>query len=316
MRDHKKEVWRNKGKKGKKEKRQRKFKSAETNNTSCWAVNNLAGGYASSQQKGKGKGMDISASTQQKGEGVSRHADNKQKGKGQAAAMVELNQWLDFIKKGIEVVLEEMRSGFVLAEETRFTEMEKMLWQYNTMLHGQQPSKPASNLLPPIQPASSTSSLPPALASTLAPIAEAEEPNDDKAAQLKEDESEMDHATAVAITVDQSTIANDSALISDSIAIMTDSSNSSRSATISVDLTRPTASITNSAIATDSIISTGPTAIITNSTIATRPAANNESTVPTSVETILASLIAATGHLMDVDMTGPAPSHPPDEIVP
>ncbi|KAG5348875.1 hypothetical protein C0989_007566 [Termitomyces sp. Mn162] len=43
-------------------------------------------------------------------------------------AMVELNQWLNFINEGLEVVLEEMRSGFVLANQMRFTEMEKMLW--------------------------------------------------------------------------------------------------------------------------------------------------------------------------------------------
>ncbi|KAG5348935.1 hypothetical protein C0989_007095 [Termitomyces sp. Mn162] len=163
--------------------------------------------------------------------------------------------------------------------------------------HGQQPSKPASNLLPPVQPAPSTSSLPPVLASTLAPIAEAEEPNNDKAAQSKEDESKMDCATTVAITVNQSTIADDSALISDPIAIVTNSGIFSRSTTKSVAHTRPAASITDLAIATGL-------------------AASNESTVPTSVETILASPIAATEHLMDVDMTGPAPPHPPDEIVP
>ncbi|KAG5349968.1 hypothetical protein C0989_000996 [Termitomyces sp. Mn162] len=48
--------------------------------------------------------------------------------------LVGLNQQLDFINEGIKVVSEEMRSEFILAEETRFTEMEKMLWQYNTML--------------------------------------------------------------------------------------------------------------------------------------------------------------------------------------
>ncbi|KAG5719717.1 hypothetical protein E4T56_gene18504 [Termitomyces sp. T112] len=100
------------------------------------------------------------------------------------------------------------------------------------------------------------------------------------------------------------------------ITITTDSSISSRSATTSVDSTGPAASITDSAIATDSVISTRPTAIITDSAIATRLAASNESTVPTGVETVLASPIAATRHLMDVDMTGPAPPHPPDEIVP
>ncbi|KAG5350119.1 hypothetical protein C0989_012576 [Termitomyces sp. Mn162] len=52
-----------------------------------------------------------------------------------------------------------------------------------------------------IQPASSTSSFPPALTSTLAPIAEAEEPNNDEAAQPKEDESKIDCATAVATAI-------------------------------------------------------------------------------------------------------------------
>ncbi|KAG5348876.1 hypothetical protein C0989_007567 [Termitomyces sp. Mn162] len=64
---------------------------------------------------------------------------------------------------------------------------------------------------PSIQPASSTSSLPPVPASTLAPIAEAEEPNNNKAAQPKEDKSKMDCTTIVAIAVNQSTIADDSA---------------------------------------------------------------------------------------------------------
>ncbi|KAG5735333.1 hypothetical protein E4T56_gene11039 [Termitomyces sp. T112] len=49
-------------------------------------------------------------------------------------AMVGLNQWLDFINEGIEDTLGEMKSGLVPAEETRFTEMEKMLCQYNIML--------------------------------------------------------------------------------------------------------------------------------------------------------------------------------------
>ncbi|KAG5723186.1 hypothetical protein E4T56_gene266 [Termitomyces sp. T112] len=242
-------------------------------------------------------------------------------------AMVGLNQQLNFINEGIEVVSEEMRSGFVLAEETKFTEMEKMLWQYNTILrvfnkhmdimdtsvashaeqsqhccspgHGQQHSKPASNLIPPpIQPASSTSGFPPALASTLAPIAEAEEPNNNKGAQPKEDESKMDHATAVATTVDQSAIADDFALISNSIA--------------SHQL-QPTASIIDSAITTNSVTPTRPAASITDFTVATRLAASNEST---GVESILASPIAITGQLMDVDMTGPAPPHASDEIVP
>ncbi|KAG5733069.1 hypothetical protein E4T56_gene3532 [Termitomyces sp. T112] len=161
-----------------------------------------------------------------------------------------------------------------------------------------------------------TSSLPPALASTLAPIAKAEEPNNDEAAQPKEDENEMDCATTVAIAVNQSAIADDSALISDPIAIVTNSGIPSRSITKSVGCTGPTTSITDLAITTNSITSTRPAAIITNSVIATRLAASNESTVPTGVETILAKPIAATGHLMDVEMTGPAPPHPPDEIVP
>ncbi|KAG5341967.1 hypothetical protein C0989_006479 [Termitomyces sp. Mn162] len=93
------------------------------------------------------------------------------------------------------------------------------------------------------------------LAPTLAPIAEAEEPNDDEAAQPKEDESKMDCTTAVTTTVGQSAIADDSALISNPVATVTDSD-----------------------------IPTGP--------------------------------IAATGQLIDVDMTGPAPSHALDEIVP
>ncbi|KNZ73346.1 hypothetical protein J132_07644 [Termitomyces sp. J132] len=226
--DHKEEVWRNKGKKGKKEKRQRKPKSAEY-------------------------------------------------------VKVGLNQWLNFINEGIEVVLEEMRLWFVLAEETRFTEMEKMLQQYNTMLQVLDECMDiidmsvvgmASNLnrtkqtveahagcliqnevdivaLWGISP--STSSLPPVLASTLAPIAEAQEPNDNKAVQPKENESKMDCATTVAIAIDQSTIADNSALVSDPVAIVTDSIISSRSATKSVACTGPAASITDSAIATDSI---------------------------------------------------------------
>ncbi|KAG5351028.1 hypothetical protein C0989_008257 [Termitomyces sp. Mn162] len=143
--------------------------------------------------------------------------------------MVGLSQQLDFINKGIKVVSEEMRSGFVLAEETRFTEMEKMLWQYNMMLRvlnkhmdimdtsvvgitsnlnrtKQTVEAYAGHLMqnkvnivalwsmvdniqnqlqissPLIQPASGTSSFPPVLTSTLAPIAEAEEPNNDEAA--------------------------------------------------------------------------------------------------------------------------------------
>ncbi|KNZ77869.1 hypothetical protein J132_03145 [Termitomyces sp. J132] len=169
---------------------------------------------------------------------------------------------------------------------------------------------------PSVQLAPNTSSLLSVPASILALISEAEEPNNDEAAQPKEDESEMDCTTAVATAVDQSTIADDSALMSNPIAIVTNSSISSRSATESVDCTRPTASITDSAIATNSVTSTRPTAIITYSAIATRLAASNESTMPTGVETVLASPFAATGQLMDVDMIGSAPPHPPDEIVP
>ncbi|KNZ77699.1 hypothetical protein J132_04518 [Termitomyces sp. J132] len=180
----------------------------------------------------------------------------------------------------------------------------------------QQPPKPASNLLPPIQPASSTSSLPLVLAPTLAPIAEAEELNNDKAAQPKEYESEMDYATTVATAVNQSIIADDSALISNPIATVTNSSISSRSTTEFIRPTGPVASITNLAIATDSITPTRPTASIINFALTTGLAASNESTVPTGVESILAGLIAATGQLMDVDTTGPALHHAPDEIVP
>ncbi|KAG5332156.1 hypothetical protein C0989_007117 [Termitomyces sp. Mn162] len=200
-------------------------------------------------------------------------------------AMVGLNQQLDFISKGIKVVSEKMRA-----------------WSTIFKTSFKSPS-------PPVQPALSTSSLPPVPASTLAPVAKAEEPNNDKAAQLKEDESEMDCTTAVAIAVNQSTIADNSALISNPITIVTDFIISSRSATESVAHTRPASSITDLAIVTDSVISTGPAAIITNSAITTGLAASNESTVPTGVETI-------TGHLMDVDMIGLAPPHPPDEIVP
>ncbi|KNZ71499.1 hypothetical protein J132_09534 [Termitomyces sp. J132] len=160
--------------------------------------------------------------------------------------------------------------------------------------------------------ASSTSSFPPVLAPTLALIAEAEEPNNDKAAQPKEDESKMDCATAV----DQFAIANNSTLISNPVATVTDSGIPSGSATDSVTSTRSTASITDLAITTNSITPTGPTTSIINSAIATRLAASNESTVPIGVESILASHIAATGQLMDVNTTGPAPPHAPDEIVP
>ncbi|KNZ80141.1 hypothetical protein J132_06873 [Termitomyces sp. J132] len=135
------------------------------------------------------------------------------------------------------------------------------------------------------------------LAPTLAPIAEAEEPNDDEPAQPKEDESKMDCTTAVTTTVGQSAIADDSALISNPVATVTDS-----------DI--PSGSTTNS------VTPTGPAARITDSAIATGLAASNESTVTTGVESILAGPIAATGQLIDVDMTGPAPSHALDEIVP
>ncbi|KAG5335167.1 hypothetical protein C0989_002060 [Termitomyces sp. Mn162] len=150
---------------------------------------------------------------------------------------------------------------------------------------------------PPIQPASSTSSFPPALAFTLAPIVKPEEPNNDKAAQPKEDESKMDCTTAVATAVDQSAIANDSALISNPVATVTDSGIPSGSATDSITPTKPAASITNSAIATGL-------------------AASNIFTVPTSVEYILAGPIATTKQLMDVDTTGPALPDALDEIVP
>ncbi|KAG5350444.1 hypothetical protein C0989_011039 [Termitomyces sp. Mn162] len=299
-----------------------------------------------------------------KGEGASRPANNKQKGKGQAVGgsallhqicqghpytsygRVEPNQQLNFINKGIEVVSEEMRSGFVLAKETRFTEIEKMLWQYNTTLKAldkcmdimdmsvmgitsdldrtkQTVEAHAGHLMqnkvdiiqnqlqissPPIQPASSSSSFPPMPAPTLALIAEAEEPNNNKAAQPKENESEMNCTTAI----DQSTIADDSAPISNSVATVTDSNIPSRSTPV-----EDSALICNrSADVTDSITPSRPTASITNSVIATRLAASNESTVPTGVESILASPIVATGQLMDVNMTGPALPHTPDEIVP
>ncbi|KNZ76501.1 hypothetical protein J132_10309 [Termitomyces sp. J132] len=215
-------------------------------------------------------------------------------------AIVGLSQQLNFINKGIEVVLEEMRLGFVLAEETRFTEMEKMLWQYNMML----------------QALDDTSSLPPVPAPILASIAEAEELNNNEAAQSKEYESKMDHATAVATTVDQSVIADDSALISDPIATVTNSGIPSRSAIKSIIPTGPAASDTNSAIATNSITPTRPTASIIDSTLAAGLAASNEFTVLTGVESVLASPIAATGQLMGVDMTGPAPPHAQDQIVP
>ncbi|KNZ77754.1 hypothetical protein J132_03977 [Termitomyces sp. J132] len=149
---------------------------------------------------------------------------------------------------------------------------------------------------PPIQPASSTSSFPLVPAPTLAPIAEAEEPNNNEAAQPKEDESKMDHATTIATAVNQSAIADDSALISDSVATVTDSSISSR-------------------FTTNSVTPTGPAASIIDFTIATRLAASDESTVPTGVESVLANPIAATGQLMDVDITGLTPPHALDGIV-
>ncbi|KNZ81359.1 hypothetical protein J132_01217 [Termitomyces sp. J132] len=225
MRDHKKEVQRNKGKKGKKEKRLRKPKSAETNTTSCWAINNLAGRYVSGQQKGKGKGMDRSTDLPVVSRKMKEQVDpltTSGKGKGKqwadlpistksikavlSQAMVGLNQQLAFINEGIEVVSEEMRSGFMLAEETRFTEMEKMLQQYNIMLQAlnecmdiidmsvvgmtsdlnrtKQTVKAHAGHLTQnkVDSGACTSSLSPALASTLAPIAKAEEPNNDEAA--------------------------------------------------------------------------------------------------------------------------------------
>ncbi|KAG5349402.1 hypothetical protein C0989_004157 [Termitomyces sp. Mn162] len=161
---------------------------------------------------------------------------------------------------------------------------------------------------PPIQLASSTSSFPPALASTLALIAEAEEPNNDKAAQLKENESEMDCATAA----DQSAIANNSAPISNSIATITNSGIPSRSTPVEDS----TLICDSSAGVTDSVTPARPAANITDSTMAARPAASNEFTVLTGVESILASPIATTGQLIDVDTIGSAPPYAPDEIVP
>ncbi|KAG5340605.1 hypothetical protein J132_04173 [Termitomyces sp. J132] len=152
----------------------------------------------------------------------------------------------------------------------------------------------------PIQLASSTSSLPPVLAPTLAPIAEAEEPNKDKA-QPKENESQMNQATAV----DLSTVADDSIPISNPITSVANSSVSSKSAP-------PEDSALTGDIGagvTNSVIVTRPTAGITDSILTTRPAASNESTVPTGVSanepaipsgSILASSIAATRQLMDV----------------
>ncbi|KNZ79232.1 hypothetical protein J132_03707 [Termitomyces sp. J132] len=104
----------------------------------------------------------------------------------------------------------------------------------------------------PIQPASSSSSFPPVLASTLAPIAEAEEPNKDKAAEPKEDVSKMDKSTTVAL----STISDNSAPISNPISSTTNSGIPSRSTPIndSVLISNPGSS------ATGSVIATGPTA--------------------------------------------------------
>ncbi|KAG5722471.1 hypothetical protein E4T56_gene2970 [Termitomyces sp. T112] len=94
------------------------------------------------------------------------------------------------------------------------------------------------------------------------------------------------------------------------------SKSADRSTTESIISTRPTASIIDLAIATDSVTITGPTASIISSTLATGLAASNEFTVPTGVESVLAGPIAATGQLMDVDMTSPIPPYAPDEIVP
>ncbi|KAG5723743.1 hypothetical protein E4T56_gene2228 [Termitomyces sp. T112] len=103
--------------------------------------------------------------------------------------------------------------------------------------------------------------------------------------------------------------------ISNPITIVTDSSISSRSA----PLEDSALIIDTSAGVTDS----GLAASITDSAIATGLAASNETTVPTGVaanraaipsKSVLAGPIAATGHLMDVDMTGPALPHALDEI--
>ncbi|KAG5735623.1 hypothetical protein E4T56_gene7004 [Termitomyces sp. T112] len=103
--------------------------------------------------------------------------------------------------------------------------------------------------------------------------------------------------------------------ISNPITIVTDSSISNRSA----PLEDSALIIDTSAGVTDS----GLAASITDSAIATGLAASNETTVPTGVaanraaipsESVLAGPIAATGHLMDVDMTGPALPHVLDEI--
>ncbi|KAG5349999.1 hypothetical protein C0989_000795 [Termitomyces sp. Mn162] len=101
-------------------------------------------------RKGRGKEwIDLPAASR-KGKEQADPLTTSRKGKGKqwadppistksikailSQAMVGLNQQLNCINRGTQVVLEEMRSGFVLAEETRFTEMKKMLWQYNRML--------------------------------------------------------------------------------------------------------------------------------------------------------------------------------------
>ncbi|KAG5350189.1 hypothetical protein C0989_012322 [Termitomyces sp. Mn162] len=96
---------------------------------------------------GKGRGKEQAdlpaASGKEKGKEQADPLTTSRKGKGKQQAdlplltesikailiqaMVGLNQQLNFINKRIKVVSEEMRSGFVLAEETRFMEMEKML---------------------------------------------------------------------------------------------------------------------------------------------------------------------------------------------
>ncbi|KAG5715375.1 hypothetical protein E4T56_gene8240 [Termitomyces sp. T112] len=136
----------------------------------------------------------------------------------------------------------------------------------------------------PIQPASSSSSFPPVLASTLAPIAEAEEPNKDKAAEPKEDVSKMDKSTTVAL----STISDNSAPISNPISSTT---NSGIPMPLALSLPLDPLLVTNLL----------PTGVATN-----KPAIPSEST--------LVAPIAATGQLMDVDTTAPAPPHAPNEI--
>ncbi|KAG5338851.1 hypothetical protein C0989_005841 [Termitomyces sp. Mn162] len=156
-----------------------------------------------------------------------------------------------------------------------------------------QHSKPASNLFPSIQAASSSSSFSSVLAPTLAPIAEAEEPSKDVATQPKEHNSKMDKAATVAL----SAIPDNSTLISNLATSATDSGVPSGS--IRID---------NSALISNT------SASATNSVIATRLTAGNKSTVLTGItvnepaipaESTLATLIAATGQLMDVDTTAP-----------